>query len=48
MPPGFDLIWFGGRFVVNMKMAYLTPPFDFALFYMRGVTSKGITMGPIL
>ena len=41
---GFDPIWFGILFVINMEMAYLTPPFGFNLFYMKGVVPKGITM----
>ena len=49
---GFNPLWFGILFFVNMEMAYLTPPFGFNLFYMRGVTpnvgiTKGITMGDI-
>jgi tripartite ATP-independent transporter DctM subunit len=41
---GFDPVWFGVLFVVNMEMAFLTPPFGFNLFYMRSVAPKGITM----
>jgi tripartite ATP-independent transporter DctM subunit len=44
---GFDLVWFGILFVVNMEMAYLTPPFGFNLIYMRGITPAWITMGDI-
>lgn len=44
---GYDLVWFGVLFIVNMQMAYLTPPFGFCLFYMRGVAPKDITMGDI-
>lgn len=44
---GFDPLWFGILFVVNMQMAYLTPPFGFVLFYMKGVVPPGITMGDI-
>ena len=31
-------------FIVNMEMAYLTPPFGFNLFYMKAIVPKGITM----
>jgi len=41
---GFDPLWYGIVFVVNMEMAYLTPPFGSNLFYMKGVVPKGITM----
>lgn len=44
---GFDPVWFGVLFVVNMEMAFLTPPFGFNLFYMRSVVPKDITMGDI-
>jgi len=41
---GFDPLWFGILFVVNMEMAFLTPPFGFNLFYMKAVVPPGITM----
>ncbi|HOO89239.1 MAG TPA: TRAP transporter large permease subunit [Syntrophales bacterium] len=44
---GFDPLWFGILFIVNMQMAYLTPPFGFVLFYMKGVVPPGVTMGDI-
>ena len=44
---GFDLVWFGVLFVVNMEMAYLTPPFGFNLFYMRGVAPPSVSMADI-
>lgn len=44
---GFDPIWFATLFVLNMQMAYLTPPYGFNLFYLKGVVPKGITMGDI-
>ena len=33
--------------MIVMELAYLTPPFGFNLFYMRGVAPKEITMGDI-
>jgi tripartite ATP-independent transporter DctM subunit len=39
---GFDAVWFGITFIVNMEMAYLTPPFGFNLFYLRSIISKDI------
>jgi tripartite ATP-independent transporter DctM subunit len=44
---GFDPVWFGVLFVVNMEMAFLTPPFGFNLFYLRSVAPAGVTMGDI-
>jgi tripartite ATP-independent transporter DctM subunit len=44
---GFDPVWFGVLFVVNMEMAFLTPPFGFNLFYMRSCVPPNISMGDI-
>jgi len=44
---GFSVVWFGVLFIINMEMAYLTPPFGYNLFYMRGIVPKEITMGDI-
>jgi len=44
---GYDITWFGVLFIVNMQMAFLTPPFGFCLFYMRGVAPPEVTMGDI-
>jgi TRAP-type mannitol/chloroaromatic compound transport system permease large subunit len=45
---GFDPVWFGLLFIVNMEMAYLTPPFGFNLFYMKAIVPSHITMGDII
>jgi tripartite ATP-independent transporter DctM subunit len=45
---GFDPVWFGVLFIVNMELAYLTPPVGFNLFYMQAVVPKGITMADII
>jgi tripartite ATP-independent transporter DctM subunit len=34
---GFNPLWWGILFILNMQIAYLTPPYGFNLFYMRGV-----------
>ncbi len=44
---GFDPVWFGVLFIVNMQMGFLTPPYGFTLFYIKGVAPKGVTMGDI-
>ena len=44
---GFDPVWFGVLFIINMEMAYLTPPFGVNLFYLRALAPKDITMGDI-
>jgi len=38
------LAWFAILMAVNMQTAFLTPPFGFALFYMKGTVPKGVTM----
>ena len=37
---GFDPLWFGIIYNVNMQMSFLSPPFGYALFYMKGVTPR--------
>ncbi len=44
---GFDPIWFGILFVINMEIGYMTPPFGFNLFYLKGIVPPGITMNDI-
>lgn len=44
---GFDLLWFGVLFVINMTMGYLTPPFGFNLFILKGVAPPNITMNDL-
>jgi len=44
---GFDPLWFGVLYLVNMQMSFLSPPFGYALFYLRGVTPPSISMGQI-
>ncbi|MGF2735727.1 TRAP transporter large permease [Marinobacter sp. DUT-1] len=44
---GFDPIWFGILFVINMEIGYMTPPFGFNLFYLKGIVPPSITMKDI-
>ncbi|MFZ9677381.1 MAG: TRAP transporter large permease [Quisquiliibacterium sp.] len=44
---GFDPIWFGVIFIIMMEIGYMTPPFGFNLFYIKGVAPPGVTMGEI-
>ena len=39
---GIDPVWFGVMIAVNLQTSFLTPPFGFALFYLRGVTPDSI------
>ena len=40
---GVDLTWLGIVLAVNLQTSFLTPPFGFSLFYLRGVTPAGIS-----
>lgn len=44
---GFDPVWLGVLFCVNMQISYISPPFGPAAFYLKGVTPPGITLGDI-
>lgn len=41
---GFDPLWFGVLFLITAQMAYITPPFGYTLFYIKGVLPDGIGM----
>jgi tripartite ATP-independent transporter DctM subunit len=43
----FDPVWFGVIFIVCMEIGYMTPPFGFNLFYLKGVAPPGVTMADI-
>ncbi|MBW4608659.1 MAG: TRAP transporter large permease subunit [Hassallia sp. WJT32-NPBG1] len=40
---GIDLVWYGVVLGANLQTSFLTPPFGFALFYLRGVAPKEVT-----
>ncbi len=40
--PGFDPVWLGIMIAINLQTSFLTPPFGFALFYLRGVAPPEI------
>ena len=44
---GFDPVWFGILFVINMQMAYITPPYGLNLFYMKAVAPPEVTLPDI-
>jgi TRAP-type mannitol/chloroaromatic compound transport system permease large subunit len=39
---GVDPVWLGVMMAVNLQTSFLTPPFGFALFYLRGVAPPSI------
>ena len=40
---GWDAVWFALVFFVTMQTAWLTPPFGYALFFLRGLNLPGVT-----
>ena len=44
---GYDPVWLALMFAINLQTSFLTPPFGFALFYLRGVASKEIKTSDI-
>jgi TRAP-type mannitol/chloroaromatic compound transport system permease large subunit len=44
---GFDPIWFTLIFLLNIQMAYLTPPFGFNLFYLKSIVPKDVKLTEI-
>ena len=39
---GDDMVWFGVMIAMNLQTSFLTPPFGFSLFYLRGVAPPSI------
>ena len=44
---GDDMVWFGVMIAMNLQTSFLTPPFGFSLFYLRGVAPKEIPTSAI-
>jgi tripartite ATP-independent transporter DctM subunit len=44
---GFDPIWYGVLYTITCQIAYLTPPFGYNLFLMKGMAPPEITVGDI-
>ncbi|MBE0592072.1 MAG: TRAP transporter large permease subunit [Gemmatimonadales bacterium] len=44
---GFDPVWFGILFIMMMEIGFLTPPFGYNLFYLRGVAPPSVSMTDI-
>jgi TRAP-type mannitol/chloroaromatic compound transport system permease large subunit len=40
---GLDPVWLGVTIAMNLQTSFLTPPFGFALFYLRGVAPPEVT-----
>jgi TRAP-type mannitol/chloroaromatic compound transport system permease large subunit len=39
---GIDPVWLGIMIAINLQTSFLTPPFGFALFYLRGVAPASV------
>ena len=44
---GLDPVWLGVMIAINLQTSFLTPPFGFALFYLRGVAPDSVATGQI-
>ena len=44
---GLDPVWLGVMIAINLQTSFLTPPFGFALFYLRGVAPANVQTGDI-
>ncbi|MFW2440030.1 MAG: TRAP transporter large permease [Arenicellales bacterium] len=44
---GIDPVWLGIMIAINLQTSFLTPPFGFSLFYLRGVAPKSVNTGQI-
>ena len=44
---GLDPVWLGIMIAINLQTSFLTPPFGFALFYLRGVAPRSVTTANI-
>ncbi len=44
---GYDPVWFGILMIINMSIAVQTPPYGFALFYLKAVAPPDVSMADI-
>lgn len=44
---GYDPLWFAMMFIVVMQTSFLTPPFAYAIFYLKGIAPPEVTTGHI-
>jgi len=44
---GVNKVWFGVLFIVNIQVAYLSPPFGFVLFWIKGILPPDVNMGDV-
>ena len=39
---GFDQLWFGVLFCITLQISYLTPPFAYSVFFLKGISPEGV------
>lgn len=44
---GFDELWFGVMYAITIQMGYISPPFGYTLFYIKGALPSHISMGVV-
>ena len=44
---GFDSIWFVMIIAINLQASFLTPPFGYALFYLKGVAPSDVSISDV-
>lgn len=47
IPQHEAMLWFALLFALNLQTSFLTPPFGYALFYLKGIAPEGYTIGDI-
>jgi tripartite ATP-independent transporter DctM subunit len=45
---GFDPIWFAGMVLIMYQTSFLTPPFAYSIFYLKGIAPKGVETSHIM
>ncbi|PKN30299.1 MAG: TRAP transporter permease DctM/Q, partial [Deltaproteobacteria bacterium HGW-Deltaproteobacteria-21] len=45
---GFDPLWFGVLFNINLQIGYMSPPFGTSMFYLKGVVPSDVTLSDIV
>jgi tripartite ATP-independent transporter DctM subunit len=44
---GWDPLWFAMLYCVTLQISYVTPPFSYSVFYLKGITPPGVTLKDI-
>lgn len=45
---GFNVLWFSMVVCVNLQMSFISPPFAYSIFYLKGVSPPEVSMGDII